>query len=97
VHGALHAEALPIAYELILLAYPAFRVLTARRASRMQSARGRFPTLHVLGLLDQIERLQIAYEYGPGGRTHERGRRRLAAPLAMGCVHAFRAVTVLHG
>lgn len=62
----------------------------------MQSARGRFPTLHVLGLLDQIERLQIAYEYGPGGRTHERGRRRLAAPLAMGCVHAFRAVTVLH-
>lgn len=33
MHGALHAEALPIAYELILLAYPAFRVLTARRAS----------------------------------------------------------------
>ena len=33
VHGALHAEGLPTAYELILLAYPAFRVLTARRAS----------------------------------------------------------------
>ena len=33
VNGALHAEALPAAYELILLAYPAFRVLTARRVS----------------------------------------------------------------
>ena len=33
VHGALHAEASPTAYELILLAYPAFRALTARRAS----------------------------------------------------------------
>ena len=38
VNGALYAEALPAAYELILLAYPAFRVLTARRVSaRSQS------------------------------------------------------------
>ena len=33
VDGALHAQALYIACELILLAYPAFRVLTARRVS----------------------------------------------------------------
>ena len=33
VDGALHAQALYIACELILLAYPAFRVLTARRIS----------------------------------------------------------------
>ena len=33
VYGALHAEALPNAYELMLLAYPAFRALTACRAS----------------------------------------------------------------
>ena len=33
MHGVLHAEALPAAYELVLLAYPIFRVLTARRVS----------------------------------------------------------------
>ena len=33
VNGALHAEASPTAYELKLLDRPAFRALTARRAS----------------------------------------------------------------
>ena len=40
VHGALHAEVLPTAYELILLAYPTFRVLTARRVSARSQLEG---------------------------------------------------------
>ena len=95
VHGALHAEALPTAYKLILLAYPAFRVLTARCVSARSQLEGDCrPYSASTQLPWTTERLQTAYRYGPGGRAFERGRRRRAGAHAIGHVHASRAVTV---